>query len=73
MIDHILRTKCLLKHVIERKLDGRLEVTRRRGLRIKQLLDEFISRKCVIPVVCVKLGVIKLCLTTYLLLVDEFK
>jgi hypothetical protein len=30
-IGHILRRKCLLKHVIEEKLDGRIEMTGRRG------------------------------------------
>jgi hypothetical protein len=34
-IGHILRRNCLLKHVIE----GKLEITRRRG-RCKQLLDD---------------------------------
>ena len=38
-IGHILRRNCLLKHVIERKIQGRIEVTRRRGRRCKQLLD----------------------------------
>jgi hypothetical protein len=31
---------CLLKHVIEEKLEGRIEKTGRRGRRRKQLLDE---------------------------------
>jgi hypothetical protein len=30
-IGHILRRNCLLKHVIEGKLEGRIEMTRRRG------------------------------------------
>jgi hypothetical protein len=34
-----LRRNCLLKHVIERKIEGQLEVTGRRGRRRKQLLD----------------------------------
>jgi hypothetical protein len=38
-IGHILRRNCLLKHVIEGKLEGRTEVTGRRGRRRKQLLD----------------------------------
>jgi hypothetical protein len=38
-IGHILRRTCLLKHVIEGKLEGRIEMTRRRGRRRKQLLD----------------------------------
>jgi hypothetical protein len=39
-IGHILRRNCLLKHVIEGKLEGRIEMTGRRGRRRKQLLDE---------------------------------
>jgi hypothetical protein len=35
-----LRRKCLLKHVIERKVEGRIEVTGTRGRRRKQLLDD---------------------------------
>jgi hypothetical protein len=38
-IGHILRRNCLLKHVIERKLQGRIEMTGRRGRRRKQLLN----------------------------------
>jgi hypothetical protein len=32
---------CLLKHVIEGEIEGRIEVTGRRGRRRKQLLDDF--------------------------------
>jgi hypothetical protein len=39
-IGHILRRNCLLKHVIEGRLDGRIEMTGRRGRRSKQLLDD---------------------------------
>jgi hypothetical protein len=39
-IGHILRRNCLLKHVIEGKLEGRIEMTGRRGMRLKQLLDD---------------------------------
>jgi len=38
-IGHILRRNCLLKHIIEGKIEGRKEVTGRRGRRRKQLLD----------------------------------
>jgi hypothetical protein len=38
-IGHILRRDCLLKHVIEGNILGRIEVTGRRGRRYKQLLD----------------------------------
>ena len=37
-IGHILRRNCLLKHVILRKIDGRIKVTGRRRRRYKQLL-----------------------------------
>jgi hypothetical protein len=39
-IGHILRRNCLLKHVIEGKIDGRINVTGRGGRRRKQLLDD---------------------------------
>jgi hypothetical protein len=39
-IGHILRRNCLLKHVIEGKLEGRIEITGRRERRRKQLLDD---------------------------------
>jgi hypothetical protein len=41
---HILCRNRLLKHVTERKREGRLEVTERRGKRRKQLLDYFKER-----------------------------
>jgi hypothetical protein len=44
-IDNILRTICLLKHFIERKVDGRIEVMERRGRRRKQLMDDLKERK----------------------------
>ena len=31
---------CLLKHVTEGKIEGRIEVTEKRGRRCKQLLDD---------------------------------
>ena len=37
---HILRENCLLKHVIEGKINGRIEVTGRRGRRRKKLQDK---------------------------------
>jgi hypothetical protein len=39
-IGHILRRNCLLKHVIEGKLGGRVEMTGRGGTMPKQLLDD---------------------------------
>jgi hypothetical protein len=39
-IGHILRRNCLLKHVIEGKLEGRIGMTGRRGRRRKQLLHD---------------------------------
>ena len=38
-IGHILRRNCLLKHIIERKIGRRTEVTGRQGRGSKQLLD----------------------------------
>jgi hypothetical protein len=37
-IGHFLHKKCLLKHVIEGKTEGRIEVTGRRGRRRKMTL-----------------------------------
>jgi len=37
-IGHIWRRNCLVKHFVEGKVEGRIEVTRRRGRRRKQLL-----------------------------------
>jgi hypothetical protein len=42
---HILRRNCLLKHIIQRKTEGRIEVTGRRGRRRKQLLDDLKERR----------------------------
>jgi hypothetical protein len=39
-IDHILRSNCRLKHVIEGKFEGRIEMAGRRGRKRKQLLDD---------------------------------
>jgi len=39
-IGHILRRNCLLKQVIEGKIKGEMEVTRRGGRRRKKLLDD---------------------------------
>jgi hypothetical protein len=44
-IGHILRRNCLLKHVIEGKLEGRIEMTGRRGKRRKQLLDDLKEKR----------------------------
>jgi hypothetical protein len=44
-IGHILRRNCLLKQVIEGKIKGRIEVTRRRGRRRKKLLDDLEDRR----------------------------
>ena len=38
-IGHILHRSCLLKQVIEGKIKGEMEVTRRQGRRRKKLLD----------------------------------
>jgi hypothetical protein len=39
-IGHILRRNCLLKHVIEGKLEGRIQMTGTRRRRRKQLLGD---------------------------------
>ena len=39
-VGYILRRNCLLKQVIEGKIEGRMEVTGRQGRRLKQLLDD---------------------------------
>jgi hypothetical protein len=44
-IGHILRQNCLLKQVIEGKIQGEIEVTRRRGRRRKKLLDDLKDRR----------------------------
>jgi hypothetical protein len=44
-IGHILRRNCLLKHVTEGKLEGRIEMTGRRGRRRKQLLDDLTEKR----------------------------
>jgi hypothetical protein len=36
---------CLLKHVIEGKIEGRIEVMGRRGRRRKQLLDDLKEKR----------------------------
>jgi hypothetical protein len=41
-IGHTLRRNCLLKHVIEGKIE---EVTGQRGIRRKQLLDDLKERR----------------------------
>jgi hypothetical protein len=44
-IGHILRRNCLLKHVIEGKLEGRINRIERRGRRCKQLLDDLKEKR----------------------------
>ena len=39
-IGHILCRNCLIRQVIEGKIKGEMEVTRRRGTRRKKLLDD---------------------------------
>jgi len=41
---HILRRNCLLKEVIEGKINGEIEVARRRGRRRNKLLDDLKDR-----------------------------
>ena len=44
-IGHFLRRNCLLKQVIEGKIKGEMDVTRRRGRRRKKLLDDLKDRR----------------------------
>jgi hypothetical protein len=44
-IGHMLRRNCLLKHVIEGKLEERIEMTGRQGRRRKQLLDDLTEKR----------------------------
>jgi len=44
-IGHILRGNCLLKHVIEGKIGGRIEAKGRRGRRCKKLLDDLKGKR----------------------------
>ena len=44
-IGHILRRNCLLKQVIEGKIQIEMEVTRSRGRRRNKLLDDFKDRR----------------------------
>ena len=44
-IGHIKRRNCLLKHVIEGKIERRIEVMGRRGRRRKQLLHDLKEKR----------------------------
>ena len=44
-IGHILHRNCLLKQVIEGKIKGEMDVTRRRGRRRRKLLDDLKDRR----------------------------
>jgi hypothetical protein len=44
-IGHILRRNCLLQRVIEGKIKGIIEVTRRRGRRRRELMDDLKERR----------------------------
>ena len=44
-IGHILRRNCLLKQVTEGKIEGEMEMTRRRGRRWRKLLDDLRDRR----------------------------
>jgi hypothetical protein len=40
LIGHILHRNCLIKHIIEGKIEGRIEASGRQGRKCKQLLDD---------------------------------
>jgi hypothetical protein len=44
-IGHILRRNCLLQQVTEGKIQGGIEVTGRRGIRRRKLLDDLKERR----------------------------
>ena len=44
-IGYMLRRNCLVKHIIEGKIEGGIQVTGRKGRRLKQLLDDLKERK----------------------------
>jgi hypothetical protein len=44
-IGHVWRRNCLIKHLIEGKIEGRIEVKGRRGRRRKQLLDDLKKKR----------------------------
>ena len=44
-IGHILSINCLLKQVIEGRIKGEMEVTRRRGRRRRKLLNDLKDRR----------------------------
>ena len=44
-IGHIMRRNCLIRQVIEGKIKGEMEVTRRQGRRRKKLLDDLKNRR----------------------------
>jgi hypothetical protein len=44
-ISHILRRNCFLKHVIEGKLEARIEMKGRRGRRRKQVVDDLKEKR----------------------------
>jgi hypothetical protein len=44
-IGHILRRNCILQRVIEGKIQGRIDVTGRRGSKRRKLLDDLKERR----------------------------
>jgi hypothetical protein len=44
-IGNILHRSCLLKHIIEGKIEGMIGLTGRRGSRLKHLLDDLKERR----------------------------
>jgi len=42
---HILHRNCILTHIFDGNIEGRIEVTGRRGRRSKQLLDDLEERR----------------------------
>jgi hypothetical protein len=42
---HILHRNCLLKHIVEGKIEGRIEMMGRQGICCKQLLDDLKEKR----------------------------
>jgi len=44
-IDHVLLRNCLLKHIIKGKIEGKIEVKKRRGRRLRQLMHDLEEKR----------------------------
>jgi len=58
-IGHILRRNCLLQRVIEGKITGEMEVTRRQGRRSRKLLDDLNPLNTELNPICYLLALLR--------------